>query len=139
MFPHQAFVRAAPGSYESDGETYPSLRHFLAGDRRRVPSRERDVGLHWVGRAGHIYRAAWVVDTGELVLVQIGAPETGGGHVEVLAHYGDERDLEVALEGWERVQGQPLSAEWLRARATHSSARTREGVTATDIDTHSLL
>ncbi len=123
MFPNQAFVRAAPGSYAADGETYPSLRHFLAGDRRRVPSRERDVGLHWLDGVGHLFRAAWVVDTGELVLVQTGAPETGGGHVEVLAHYADEEDLLSALEGWEGVHGQALSAEWLRARAARRRQR----------------
>lgn len=130
MFPHQAFVRAAPGSYQSAGETYPSLRHFLAGDRRRVPSREQDVGLHWLDAAGHLYRAAWVVDTGELVLVQVGAAETGGGHVEVLAHFDDRDQLRTALSGWEGVHGQPLSAEWLRVRAAAASRDERVVVAA---------
>ena len=51
--------------------------------------------------------------------MQTGAPETGGGHVEVLAHYADEEDLLSALEGWESIHGQALSAEWLRARAAY--------------------
>lgn len=112
-----AFTRAAPGSYEKGEGTFDSLHHFLIDDPRRTPSRERDLGLRWRDAAGHLYRAAWVVDTGELVLVQTGAPETGGGHVEVLATIAGEEELRLGLTGWEDLCGEPRSAEWLRQRA----------------------
>jgi hypothetical protein len=115
--PMAAFVRAAPGSYDENERSYPSLRHFLVGDSRRTPSRERDVGLRWRDVGGRFYRAAWVVGTGELVLVQTGAPENGGGHVEVIGHYSSERELLAALAEWEAICGEPCSAEWLRERA----------------------
>lgn len=121
-----AFTRAAPGSYAAGDGTFASLRHFLEGDPRRTPSRERDLGLRWRDATGHLFRAAWVVDTGELVLVQVGAPETGGGHVEVLATAGDEDELRHALAGWEDVCGEPRSAEWLRRRAVALASGQRQ-------------
>jgi hypothetical protein len=121
-----AFTRATPGSYPAGAGTFASLRHFLAGDPRRTPSRERDVGLYWRDAVGHRFRAAWVVDTGELVVVQVGAPETGGGHVEVLATVRDEKDLRHGLAGWEDVCGEPRSAEWLRRRAAALASGQRE-------------
>lgn len=121
--PMAAFVRAAPGSYDENERSYPSLRHFLEDDPRRTPSRERDVGLRWRDVGGRIYRAAWVVDTGELVLVQTGAPENGGGHVEVIGHSASEGELLAALAGWEAICGEPCSAEWLRERASDRGDR----------------
>ena len=50
---------------------YRSLADFYRADRRRLESRERDVGLWWREAAdGPLHRAAWVSDTGELYLVR---------------------------------------------------------------------
>ncbi len=97
---------------------YDSLPSFYAADRRRVRSRERDVGLWWredVG--GPLHRAAWVADTGELYLVRLGPVEQGGGEVELLARVGDRDRLERGLRGWRERCGERRSLAWLRARA----------------------
>ncbi len=65
---------------------YSSLSGFYNDDARRMQLAERDVGLWWREDAdGPLHRAAWVSETGELYLVRLGAPEQGGGAVEVLA------------------------------------------------------
>ena len=88
----------------------------------RGPSREEDVGLRWLDAEGRVHRAAWVEDTGELILVQLGLPTEGGGHVEVLGAFGDREELEEALSGWRDKCGRPESAEWLRERASVPAA-----------------
>jgi hypothetical protein len=94
------------------------LASFYAADPRRVQSRELDVGLWWREDAeGPIHRAAWVSDTGELYLVRLGAPEEGGGGVELLATVAQRERMESALVGWRERCGQPRSLSWLRERA----------------------
>lgn len=107
--------RAEEGSYE---EGYASLVDFVLDDPRRAPSREEDLGLRWLDAQGRAHRAAWVEDTGELTLIQLGPPEEGGGHVEVLGLFADREDLDRALEGWQLRCGTAASAEWLRQRAS---------------------
>ena len=107
--------RAEEGSYD---EGYASLVDFVLDDPRRAPSREDDLGLRWLDARGRVHRAAWVEDTGELILIQLGRPEDGGGHVEVLGLFADRGDLDEALSGWRGVCGSRGSAEWLRERAT---------------------
>jgi hypothetical protein len=98
--------------------TFPALSSFYAADRTRKRSRERDVGLYWrEGTNGPTYRAAWVLDTGELIAVRHGALNEGGGTVELLNVFRYPEDLEEALEGWDDVCGEPDSIVWLRARA----------------------
>ncbi len=101
---------------------YDSLSSFYNADRRRLHSRERDVGLWWredVG--GPLHRAAWVADTGELYLVRLGPEDEGGGEVEVLARVGERERLERALRGWRERCGERRSLAWLRARAARLS------------------
>ena len=107
--------RAANGSYE---EGYASVLDFALDDPRRAPSREEDIGLRWLDADGRAHRAAWVEDTGELTLIQLGPPEDGGGHVEVLGVFADRDGLDEALSGWRDECGAPGSAEWLRERAS---------------------
>src|ERR1700680_4531503 len=103
---------------------YRSLSNFYAGDRRRIPSDELDVGLWWREHAGGpLHRAAWVKDTGELYLVRLGPPEHGGGDVEVLANVADRALLESALSGWREQCGRPHSLQWLRLRALRLADR----------------
>jgi hypothetical protein len=109
--------RAEPGSYEEHALAYASLADFVDEDPRRGPSPERDLGLRWRERGELTFRAAWVRDTGELVLVQTGPAEQGGGHVELLGCAPDEEFLRAALDDWEEQCGGPDSAEWLRGAA----------------------
>jgi hypothetical protein len=109
--------RAEPGSYEDHDLSYASLAEFVDEDPRRGPSPERDLGLRWRERGELTFRAAWIRDTGELVLVQTGREEVGGGHVELLGCAPDEAALRAALDGWEDECGGPDSADWLRHEA----------------------
>jgi hypothetical protein len=103
---------------------YRTLQSFYAADDRRARSRERDVGLWWRESAdGPLHRAAWIRDTGELYLVRLGAPEQGGGSVEVLSTVAEEERLEHVLEGWRGRCGEPQSLAWLRARAARLGDR----------------
>ena len=102
---------------------YPSLSSFYLADQRRVHSREEDVGLWWrEGADGPMHRAAWVADTGELYLVQLGPAEDGGGRVEVLCVAAHD-ELERSLEGWREECGTPDSLSWLRERAAAAGRR----------------
>lgn len=107
---------AVPDSYTPADHSYPSLREFVKAKRGRAPSAEVDVGLRWLDSEGHGFRAAWVVDTCELILVQWGKADEGAGHVEVLAVVADQDQLEIALGPWRDVCGTAGSLEWLRSR-----------------------
>ena len=64
---------------------------------------------------GPVFRAAYVVDTGELYLMQLeGLP--GGGRIDVVARFPDHATLDRALAGWEDVCGDPGSLRWLLER-----------------------
>jgi hypothetical protein len=52
--------------------SFLSLNAFYDADRRRLRSRERDVGLAWRGDDGATFRAAWVQRTGEVYLFRHG-------------------------------------------------------------------
>ena len=108
----------------SPATRYRSLANFYKGDRRRISSRELDVGLWWRQESdGPLHRAAWVSDTGELYLVRLGPSEEGGGDVEVLARVLDRERLENVLEGWREQCGRPRSLAWLRERAARLGGR----------------
>jgi hypothetical protein len=106
---------------------YPTLASFYSADRRRIDSREVDVGLWWrEDAAGPMHRAAWVQDTGELYLVRLGPVAGGGGAVELLANVADEEQLERLLGDWRERCGAPRSLTWLRERARAIRARSRQ-------------
>src|SRR5437588_730430 len=107
-------VAAAPGSYRSGPFTYSSIAAFVRGDTARLQSPESDLGLHWRDR-GALYRAAWIEDTGEVYLVQLGPSEQGGGHVELLAAGLSRAKLEAALSGWREAHDRQ-ELQWLRDR-----------------------
>jgi hypothetical protein len=102
-----------------------SLRSFYEQDARRARSPERDLGLHWRGRDGSSYRAAWVTDTGELYAVRHGS-SAAADRLVVLARVDGEA-LEQELAGWREVceADRPGSYEWLRERATAATRRFR--------------
>jgi hypothetical protein len=121
--------RAGPGSYEERSATYRSIVAFVDERPQRLYSRERDVGLRWRDGTA-IYRAAWIQDTGELYLVQLGAPDQGGGHVELLAAGLKIEELEGAVSGWREAQEDgDHSLDWLRDRVRRLLPR-REAVAA---------
>jgi hypothetical protein len=109
-------MTAAPGSYPAAPTTFASLTAFARARPDRIHSRERDFGLAWRNGAA-VYRAAWIADTGELYIVQLGAPEEGGGHVELLATGAGLEDIQQALAGWRGACGRADSLAWLRERA----------------------
>jgi hypothetical protein len=115
-------ARARPGSYPRRRGSYPSLIEFVRACRRRLYSRERDVGLRWRDGSA-LYRAAWVEETGELYVVQLGPTEEGGGHVELLAAGVTRDELEQGLAGWPEAVGERRSLDWLRRRARRLSSR----------------
>ena len=95
----------------------PALGDLYSRDPRRARSRERDLGLRWREHDKSTYRAAWIVDTGELYSVRHGGP-TEPGRVTILARV-DAATLEREFDGWREVcdTGEPGSYEWLRQRA----------------------
>jgi hypothetical protein len=112
---------AAPGSYPPGELTYSSIAAFVREDRARLRSPELDLGLHWRDR-GELYRAAWIEETGEVYVVQLGAPEQGGGHVELLAARLSPEGLETALRGWREAHDR-CELQWLRDRLASGAAR----------------
>jgi hypothetical protein len=96
------------------GMTYSSLDDFYAAYPRRHAGRERDFGLFWTDPEHHVYRAAWVEETGELYVHQRRAGH-GDGHVEVLGRVS-RADLERRLRGWRDVIGRTDSVDWLVSR-----------------------
>jgi hypothetical protein len=97
---------------------YQSLSNFYHADVRRRCSREQDVGLWWrIGANGPLYRAAWVIDTGELYVTRLGRLQDGNGEVVVLGRARNRDQLEAVLDGWQDVCPQPDSMTWLRHRA----------------------
>jgi hypothetical protein len=114
----------ATDSLPTAPERYDSLTSFYGAHARRRPSPELDVGLWWRESAdGPLYRAAWVRDTGELYLVQLGPVSGGGGRVEVLARTRRRERLELMLDGWRERCGHPRSLSWLRERAQAIAVR----------------
>jgi hypothetical protein len=103
---------AAPGSYPPGPRTYSSIAAFVRENRARLHSPELDLGLHWHDHEV-LYRAAWIEETGEVYVVQLGAPEQGGGHVEVLATGLALEALQGALRGWREAHEHQQLA-WLR-------------------------
>jgi hypothetical protein len=107
-------VSAAPGSYRSGPFAYSSIAAFVRADAARLQSPESDLGLHWRDR-GVLYRAAWIEETGEVYIVQLGPSEQGGGHVELLAVGLSRAQLQAALRGW-REAHERQELQWLRDR-----------------------
>jgi hypothetical protein len=114
------FVTAEPGSYPDTAATFASITAFTSAAQARISSRERDFGLAWRD-GGAVYRAAWIADTGELYVVQLGSPATGGGHVELLVAGASMERVARALAGWRDVCGRPDSMAWLRERAARAA------------------
>jgi hypothetical protein len=104
-------------------QTYLSLNAFYNADRRRLHSRERDVGLAWRGEHGTTFRAAWVRETGEVYLFRHGAPTAGGGRVDLLARRFGIGELLTALSGYREVCGRPGSLAWFLDRTAAAPTR----------------
>lgn len=113
---------ATPGSYPDLPASCASVVDFVGSDPRRLFSRERDFGLRW-RQGSSLYRVAWIEDTGELYIVQLGTPESGGGHIELLAAGAGAADVERWLGEWQDRMDRPDSLGWLRRRV-------REGIDA---------
>jgi hypothetical protein len=97
-------------------QSFLTLNAFYSADRRRLRSRERDVGLAWRAEDGITFRAAWVQETGEVYLVRHGAPTAGGGRVDLLARRFGLGELQRAIHGYRDVCGRPDSLSWFLNR-----------------------
>jgi hypothetical protein len=116
---------AEPGSYDRHASAFPSIAAFIRARDERLRSPERDLGLHWHD-GEDLYRAAWIRDTGEVYLVQLGSPEHGGGHVELIAEGLEIDQLESALAGWPVEQDRSdRSLGWFRSRVRAVAAAAR--------------
>jgi hypothetical protein len=93
--------------------TFVSLNAFYNADRRRLRSRERDVGLYWRADDGATFRAAWVQETGEVYLFR-----HGEGTVHVLGRRFGLGELQRALHGYRDVVGQEASLTWFLNRTS---------------------
>jgi len=91
--------------------SYESLNAFYNADRRRLHSRERDVGLYWRGEDGATFRAAWVQETGEVYLFR-----HGDGTVDVPGRRFGLGELQSALSGYRDVCGREASLTWFLDR-----------------------
>jgi hypothetical protein len=98
-------------------QSFPSLHAFYGADRRRLRSRERDVGLMWRLGDRLSFRAAWVQETGEVYLFRHGDPRDGGGTVDLLSRRFGLGELHAALRGFQDVCGRPGSLLWFLDRA----------------------
>jgi hypothetical protein len=96
------------------GMTYDSLDSFYSAYPRRHAGREREFGLVWTDPEHHVYRAAWVEETGELYIQEQRAAR-GDGHVEVLSRFS-HAEIERRLRGWRDVIDRTGSFDWLVAR-----------------------
>ena len=96
--------------------SYESLNAFYNADRRRLHSRERDVGLYWRGEDGATFRAAWVQETGEVYLFRHGHEQEGGGTVHLLARRFGLGELHRELKGYAAVCGRRDSLRWFLDR-----------------------
>ena len=108
--------------------THPTLGEFYLADVRRLTSPERDLGLWWrtMSFNGPSFRAAYVVDTGEIYVMQHeGLP--GGGRVEVIAHRPSVAAVLDDLDGMEDICGEPGSLWWLLDRLAPQHADLFEG------------
>lgn len=62
----------------------------------------------------------------ELYLAQLGTPDRGGGHVELLAAGLEFQELEEAVCGWREAQDDgDHSLDWLRDRVRRLTANGR--------------
>lgn len=98
--------------------------------RRRSP--ERDFGVWWRDEHGITYRVSWVLVTGEVVAVRLGAALGNAGQVEVLGvvpYDGDpfthrresaQSAMDQILGGWADVCGAPGSLDWARSALHHT-------------------
>lgn len=106
---------------------YPSVDAFYAElpDVDRRLSVEHDLGVHWTQPGeprGPSYRMSLVLNTHELVIVQLdarhsrsgwGIRASGQGELRVLATFDDNQQAERALEGWEHHCGSE-GLRWVR-------------------------
>ena len=91
--------------------SFESLNAFYNADRRRLHSRERDVGLYWRGEDGATFRAAWVQETGEVYLFR-----HREGTVHLLGRRFGLGELQLALRGYRDVCGEEGSLTWFLYR-----------------------
>lgn len=106
---------------------YESLKAFYAGDERRARSVEVEFGAAWRtdDSAKGAWRAVWVEDTGELVIVKQrwveGRCESGVVHV-LATGLGELEDVQELLAGWPDRCGRLFSLQWLRDRCAAAGA-----------------
>jgi hypothetical protein len=110
------------------------IEAFYDADARRRPSAELELGTEWQDGDEIHYELSYVVDTGELYVVQEPPPHEredpfGGLHVKpftdadekkmivrVVAIIATVDELHRILDGWEEKMAEPNSIAWLADR-----------------------
>ncbi|HZP27789.1 MAG TPA: hypothetical protein VFC99_02450 [Acidimicrobiia bacterium] len=115
------------------------IEEFYDADPRRRQSAEVEFGRDWSDEAGGRAEVSWVVDTGELYVMNepiepvfsdgLGDVAVEPVHmkdmtVEILAVIPSRSAVDAVLDGWQDAMGTPNSIAWVRERALHPPADT---------------
>ena len=107
------------------------IEEFYDDDERRRTSDELQFGQDWHDAHGRRYELNWIVDTGELYVMQDDPPmvwadpfgdvvsmpvATDHLGVRVLAVIRDGDEIEQVLNGWNEVMATSDSVSWLTTR-----------------------
>jgi hypothetical protein len=112
------------------------IEEFYDGDPRRRESEELEFGRDWSDPSGMRVEVSWVVDTGELYLMQepnepvfmdpVGdtvVPElpVEAIGVELLTVVPTREAIDALLAGWQQEMPKKSSIDWVRARVASAS------------------
>ena len=113
------------------------IEEFYDADPRRRESGEIEFGRDWSDDAGGRCEVSWVVDTGELYVMQEpiepvysdGLGDVAVQHVptedvtvEILAVVPSREAIAAIFDGWEQAMPQPNSIAWVRDRVVNPPA-----------------
>ena len=118
------------------------IEGFYDADPRRRHSEEVSLGRDWTDAVGTRWECNWVVDTGEVYLMQeptepVEMDPLGDTWVpdmpmdvitvEVLSTIGERALLDRAVDGWSDAMAAPNSIEWIRGRVTQAAVGGPDG------------
>src|SRR4051812_35325164 len=104
------------------GTMFPSMDLFLTRKPERGESQQVEYGIMWRDgeRKRPRYRVAWLEETGEVIAEALSEFE----HlrtIELLGTVTSRDTLELALNGWERLEYGETTLEWVRGQIARST------------------